>query len=68
MENLITHKEEVEAESSQSSDDHEEESLRILSLGDQKIKSCFDAKYDETKDGLLHLFDDEERLLCVFSL
>ena len=56
MKTLTTHKEEVDAESSQFSEDHEEESLWILSLDDQKVKTCFDEKYVETKDGLLHLF------------
>ena len=68
MELLVTDKEEVEAETSKILDDDDEESLWILSLGEQKVNSSFDEKEDETKDGLLRLFYDEEGLLRILSL
>ena len=40
----------------------------ILSLGEKEIKSSFDEKEDETKDGLFCFFDDEEGFLWILSL
>ena len=55
--------EEVETETSCFSDDDKERSLSILSLGKREVKSSFDEKEDEAKDGLLRLFDDEKGFL-----
>ena len=57
---LMIGKEEVESVASLFLDNDEERSLSILSLGEQQVKSFFDEKEDEVKDGLLCLFDDEE--------
>ena len=39
-----------------------------MSLGEQEVKPSFDEKEDETKDGLLRLFDAEEGFLLIFPL
>ena len=61
-------KEDVEIETSWFSDDDKERSLSILSLGEQEVKSSFDKKEDETKYGLLRLFDAEEGFMWILSL
>ena len=43
----------------------DEESLWMLSLGEKEVDSSFDEKEDEAKDGLLHLFNDEEGFLWI---
>ena len=40
----------------------------MFSTGQQEVKSSFDEKEDETKDGLLCIFDYEEGFLRIFSL
>ena len=65
MELLLIGKEDLESETACFSDDDKERSLSIILLGEQESKSSFDGKEDETKDGVLHLFDEEEGFLCI---
>ena len=58
----------MECGTSQLSDDNKERFLSILSLEEQHVKSPFDEKENEAKDGLLCLFDDEEGFLWILPL